>query len=83
MTWAPNVAVSSSFNPFLGYPNQNKIGDYVTIVSDNTGGNVAYAATFNGEEDVYFVRVAPAVMTLPFFGRTLTPSKAGFPSTYL
>ncbi len=59
-TWAPNVAVSNSFNPFLGYPNQNKMGDYMTIVSDNTGGDVAYAATFNGEEDVYYVRVAPA-----------------------
>ena len=46
-TWSPNVAVSNSFNPFLGYPNQNKMGDYMTIVSDNTGGNVAYAATFN------------------------------------
>ena len=59
-TWSPNVAVSNSFNPFLGYPNQNKMGDYMTIVSDNTGGDVAYAATFNNEEDVYYVRVAPA-----------------------
>ena len=66
VTWSPNVAVSNSFNPFEGYPNQNKIGDYITIVSDNTGGNVAYAATFNfnpntnqHEEDVYYVRVAP------------------------
>ena len=63
-TWAPNVAVSNSFNPFLGYPNQDKIGDYLTIVSDNTGGNVAYAATFNGEEDIYYVRVAPATSPL-------------------
>src|SRR5213082_1483056 len=66
VTWAPNVAVSDSFNPFEGYPNQDKIGDYITIVSDNTGGNVAYSATFNfnpsrnqHEEDVYYVRVAP------------------------
>ena len=59
-TWSPNVAVSNSFNPFIGYPNQNKIGDYMTIVSDNTGGNVAYPATFNNEEDVYYVRVAPS-----------------------
>ncbi len=58
-TWAPNVAVSNSFNPFLGYPNQAKLGDYLTMVSDNTGGDVAYAATFNGEQDVYYVRVAP------------------------
>lgn len=59
VTWAPNAAVSNSFNPLLGYPNQNKMGDYITIVSDNTGGNVAYTATYNGEEDIYYVRVAP------------------------
>ena len=67
LTWAANVAVSNSFNPFEGYPNQSKIGDYITIVSDNTGGNVAYSATFNlnpnsgqHEEDVYYVRVVPS-----------------------
>src|SRR5947208_1673594 len=32
VTWAPNVAVSDAFNPFEGYPNQSKIGDYITIV---------------------------------------------------
>jgi hypothetical protein len=58
-TWSPNVAVSQSFNPFLGYPNQPKMGDYMTMVSDNTGADVAYCATFNGEEDIYYVRVAP------------------------
>ena len=59
-TWSLNVATSNSFNPYLGYPNQNKLGDYITIVSDNAGANVAYAATFNGEEDIYYVRVAPS-----------------------
>ncbi|HZR06736.1 MAG TPA: FG-GAP-like repeat-containing protein, partial [Candidatus Udaeobacter sp.] len=62
-TWSPNVAISNSFNPFLGYPNQDKLGDYITVVSDNAGANVAYAATFNGEEDVYYVHVAPASPT--------------------
>jgi hypothetical protein len=62
-TWSQNVAVSNSFNPFLGYPNQNKLGDYITIVSDNAGADVAYAATFNGEEDIYYVRVAPTPPT--------------------
>src|SRR5436190_324387 len=56
-TWSPNVAVSNSFNPYLGYPNQDKLGDYITSVSDNAGANVAYAATFNGEEDIYYVRI--------------------------
>ena len=76
-TWSANVAVSNPFNPFEGYPNQNKIGDYITIVSDATGGNVAYAATFNfnpnrnqHEEDVYYVRVAPgAPMAQSAFSR--------------
>ena len=56
-TWSVNIAISNSFNPFLGYPNQNKLGDYITVVSGNTAANVAYAATFNGEEDIYYVRI--------------------------
>jgi hypothetical protein len=63
-TWSPNVAVSDPFDPYLGFPRQNKIGDYLTIVSDIAGGNVAYSATFNGEEDIYYVRVAPPVLYL-------------------
>lgn len=59
VTWSPNVAVSAPFNPSIGYPNQSKLGDYITIVSDDAGGDVAYAATFNGEEDIYYARVAP------------------------
>jgi hypothetical protein len=74
-TWSPNVAVSQPFNPFLGYPNQNKMGDYITIVSDNTGGNVAYCATFNQEEDIYYVRVAPPTPTpTPTPTATATPT---------
>ena len=81
VTWAANVAVSNSFNPFEGYPNQSKIGDYITIVSDNTGGNVAYSATFNfdptrgqHEEDVYYVRVFPTG------GGTPTPTPTASPT---
>jgi len=67
VTWAANVPVSNSFNPQAGFPQNQKIGDYITIVSDETGGNVAYAATFNAnpnavgghEQDVYYVRVFP------------------------
>lgn len=58
-SWSDNVAVSPSFNSTVGWPNQSKIGDYYTIVSDSAGGHVAYAATFNGEQDVYYVRVFP------------------------
>ncbi len=55
------------------------MGDYITIVSDNTGGNVAYAATFNLEEDIYYVRVAPAAtgITLLSAASRLTHGTAG------
>jgi hypothetical protein len=58
-TWSPNVAVSPSFDSTVGWPQQNKIGDYLGIVSDTVQAHVAYAATFNGEQDVYYVRVFP------------------------
>jgi hypothetical protein len=81
VTWAPNVAVSSSFNPHEGWPVQQKIGDYLTIVSDNTGGDVAYSATFNfnpstgqHEQDVYYVRVFPSGGPTPTPTPTATPT---------
>jgi hypothetical protein len=80
-TWSTNVAVSNSFNPSEGYPNQDKIGDYITIVSDETGGNVAYSATFNlnpnngqHEEDVYYVRVSPSGTSTPTPTPTASPT---------
>ncbi len=57
LTWSANEQVSPSFDPSLGYPNQNKLGDYYQTVSDDLGVSVIYAATFNGEQDVYFLRV--------------------------
>ena len=84
VTWSPNVAVSDAFTPFEGYPNQNKIGDYITVVSDNTGGNVAYSATYNfnpsrgqHEQDVYFVRVSPAGGPTPTPTATPTATATG------
>ena len=39
-------------------PNQNKIGDYYHMVSDDRQwAALAYSATFNGEQDVWFVKV--------------------------
>ncbi len=59
-TWAANIPVSPAFNHTLGYPQQDKLGDYYDMISDNTGVSVAYAATFNGEQDVYFLRIGAA-----------------------
>ena len=58
-TWSVNVPVSPSFDSFAGWPQQNKMGDYSTLVSDAGGADAAYAATFGGEQDVYYVRLFP------------------------
>ncbi|MCK4658440.1 MAG: exo-alpha-sialidase [Phycisphaerae bacterium] len=57
LSWSENRPVSLPFNHFLGYPNQPKLGDYYDMISDELGASVAYAATFNGEQDVYFLRI--------------------------
>jgi hypothetical protein len=57
LTWSPNVALSPPWNSHVGWPNQNKIGDYYGMISDEVGAHVAWAATFNGEEDVYYLRI--------------------------
>ena len=59
-TWSTNVPVSPMFDSHVGWPYQDrKLGDYYHMRSDNLGANVAYAATFNGEQDVYFLRIGP------------------------
>jgi len=63
-TWSPNEALSPAWNSHEGWPNQNKIGDYYHMISDNGGASLAYSATFNfnpelgqHEQDVYFLRI--------------------------
>jgi len=59
-SWSKNIPVSPMFDSHVGWPaGQTKIGDYYHMVSDNLGVNVAYAATFNGEQDIYFLRIGP------------------------
>jgi hypothetical protein len=56
-TWLGNSALSDPFDQALGYPDQAKLGDYYDMTSDNTGASLAYAATFNGGQDVYYLRI--------------------------
>ena len=59
-TWLPEIPVSPPFEHLLGFPRQNKLGDYYDAHSDAVGMDVAYAATFNGEQDVYYLRIGTA-----------------------
>jgi len=62
-TWSPNEKLSDSFNPHIGYPNQDKMGDYFDMISNNAGVHLAWANTLNGEQDVYYSFITPPITT--------------------
>ncbi|MEX2243983.1 MAG: sialidase family protein [Fimbriimonadaceae bacterium] len=64
-TWSKNVSMTPTWDSVVGWPNQNKIGDYYHMASDDEGAGLAYSATFNGEQDVYFLRIEHPAPILP------------------
>ena len=59
ITWSENQQMSDYFNPHIGYPQQNKMGDYFDMKSDNDGAHLAWTNTLNGGEDVYYSYITP------------------------
>jgi hypothetical protein len=59
ITWSANEKLSDVFDPHVGYPNQDKMGDYFDMISDSTGAHLAWANTLNNEEDVYYSYIVP------------------------
>lgn len=55
--WAPSVPLTQEFDTTVGFPQQNKIGDYMQCVSFNSFVGLAFPTTLNGEQDVYYTRV--------------------------
>ena len=43
ITWSKDIQLSPVFNSWIGWPNQNKIGDYYDMVSDDVGANLSSA----------------------------------------
>jgi hypothetical protein len=60
-TWSFNEKLSPNFDPHLGYPDQDKMGDYFDMISDDTGAHLAWANTLNGEQDVYYSYITPQI----------------------
>lgn len=56
-TWSAGERISALWNSHAGLPQQNKIGDYYDMVSDDVGADIAWAATFTGGQDVYYTRI--------------------------
>ncbi|MCX6249279.1 MAG: hypothetical protein NTX61_00850 [Bacteroidetes bacterium] len=60
-TWLLNERLTDSFDPHIGWPQQNKMGDYFDMESDYYGAHLVWTNTFNGEEDVYYSYITPVV----------------------
>jgi hypothetical protein len=59
-TWSKNQAVTSIFDTHIGWPdsgNSKKIGDYICMESTDSSANIIFSATFNGEQDIYFLKI--------------------------
>ena len=58
-TWSDNAPISLPFDASVGYPQQDKMGDYFDMVSDNDFAHLAWTNTINGGQDVYYTRISP------------------------
>jgi hypothetical protein len=56
-TWTTNQKLSIAFDPHVGWPDQEKMGDYFDMRSDDDYAHLAWANTINGEQDVYYGRI--------------------------
>jgi flagellar hook capping protein FlgD len=62
VTWSPNEQASPAWNCYLGAPPLNlKVGDYYDMISDRNGAHLAWAATLNNEQDVYYMYIPSLV----------------------
>ena len=59
ISWSANQKLSPLFNSQIGWPQQAKMGDYVSMISDNTKAYLAWTNTLNYEQDVYFSTITP------------------------
>lgn len=60
-TWTANEKLSDIFDPHVGWPQQEKMGDYFEMESDAGNAHLAWCNTLNGEQDVYYTRITPQI----------------------
>lgn len=82
VTWSPNVRLSQAFDPHAGWPQQNKMGDYFHMVSDNAGAHLAWAATFGGEQNVYYGHIPYPLTGVEEQGREQIPASFSLSQNY-
>ncbi len=58
-TWSDVRTIAPSFEAGVGRPHQGDgLGDYVDLYANESYTMLAYAATYNDEQDVYFLKIA-------------------------
>jgi hypothetical protein len=59
-TWTPPAIVAPEFDSHVGWPvERRRLGDYIHLRSDTLGADLVFAATYNGEQDIYSLRIGP------------------------
>ncbi len=56
-TFSSDQAITPVWDSWIGWPDQNKIGDYYDMISDRVGAHLIFSTTLNGEQDVYYMRI--------------------------
>ena len=64
VSWSASQKLTPLFDSRIGWPQQSKMGDYVSMISDNEKAKLAWTNTLNGEEDVYFSTITPSTTGL-------------------
>ncbi|MBS1716958.1 MAG: exo-alpha-sialidase [Armatimonadetes bacterium] len=63
--WANPIQITPAWNPSIGWPIQQKIGDYYTTISALDHVDLAFSATFSGGQDVYYMRIPAPLSRTP------------------
>ena len=82
VTWSANQRLSESFDPHVGWPQQQKMGDYFHMVSTDDEFHLAWAATFQGEQDVYYGRTVAATDAGALASASVTPRLRSSPNPF-
>ncbi|MCX6303644.1 MAG: T9SS type A sorting domain-containing protein [Bacteroidetes bacterium] len=81
-TWSINKKISEAFDPSVGYPQQEKMGDYYDMVSDDAGAHLAWANTLNDEQDVYYTHIIPTIVGTDESPENRNISVSAFPNPF-
>ena len=82
VTWSINKKLSALFDPHLGWPQQQKMGDYYDMESDDEGAHLAWANTLNGEQDVYYTHIVPTIVGMNENNENIDLSLSCYPNPF-